>query len=189
MRECKKCGNSIPKLLRIDGKRKNLQNRKFCLECSPFGEHNTRDLSKRNKTNVYKRVCGECGREFNSKYQKGQGKGKCHTCYFNEKLARRKKKVYSIVGTACWVCLYDKGMEAVSVLDFHHVVRETKCFNVSSREMANLRWDSVLAEIKKCALLCCRCHREVENGLIDERTIANIYAERWRGIGTVAQFG
>lgn len=26
----------------IDGKRRNLKNRKFCLKCSPFGSHNTR---------------------------------------------------------------------------------------------------------------------------------------------------
>jgi hypothetical protein len=26
----------------VDGKTRNLQNRKFCLDCSPFGKHNTR---------------------------------------------------------------------------------------------------------------------------------------------------
>ena len=30
----------------VDGVKKNLQRRKYCLECSPFGHHNTVSLEK-----------------------------------------------------------------------------------------------------------------------------------------------
>ena len=43
-RACR-CGQIIPFTCVIDGKRRNLKNRKFCLDCSPFGLHNTRNLS------------------------------------------------------------------------------------------------------------------------------------------------
>lgn len=37
---CKCCGNIFKLLQEIDGKVRNLASRKFCLECSPFKEHN-----------------------------------------------------------------------------------------------------------------------------------------------------
>ena len=41
-RVCRKCGKHIPYSMQVDGKKKSLQNRKFCLECSPWGNHNTK---------------------------------------------------------------------------------------------------------------------------------------------------
>ena len=54
MRECRECSAKIPNRVIIDGKQRNLKNRKFCLICSPFGKHNTnpdKPLSKRDKIN------------------------------------------------------------------------------------------------------------------------------------------
>jgi hypothetical protein len=34
--QCKLCGKEIPYKQEIDGKTRNLQNRKYCLSCSPF---------------------------------------------------------------------------------------------------------------------------------------------------------
>lgn len=44
MRICKKCNKPYKLLVIIDGKERNLGSRKFCLECSPFGSHNTGNL-------------------------------------------------------------------------------------------------------------------------------------------------
>ena len=41
-RLCRKCGVVIPNWITINGVAKNLRNRKFCLECSPYKGHNTR---------------------------------------------------------------------------------------------------------------------------------------------------
>ena len=38
---CIKCNKDFPQFITIEGKKKNLQNRKYCLDCSPFGQHNT----------------------------------------------------------------------------------------------------------------------------------------------------
>ena len=43
---CQKCQAKFPIWLKVDGKKRNLKNRKFCLNCSPFGLHNTTDLTR-----------------------------------------------------------------------------------------------------------------------------------------------
>lgn len=42
---CKNCGRKFPARIKIDGKTRLLTKRKYCLVCSPFGEHNTYQLS------------------------------------------------------------------------------------------------------------------------------------------------
>lgn len=44
MPQCEKCGGYFPFLVEINGKKRNLKNRKYCLVCSPFGLHNTKNL-------------------------------------------------------------------------------------------------------------------------------------------------
>lgn len=44
MNVCRKCGNVIPNWVEIDGIKRNLKSRKFCLECSSFGTHNTKPI-------------------------------------------------------------------------------------------------------------------------------------------------
>ena len=39
---CKNCGKEFETWIEIDGIKRNLKSRKFCLECSPFGKHNTK---------------------------------------------------------------------------------------------------------------------------------------------------
>lgn len=38
---CEGCGGPFPRRAAIDGTIRNLNNRRFCLRCSPFGQHNT----------------------------------------------------------------------------------------------------------------------------------------------------
>lgn len=49
MRVCLKCGCTFNNYIKIEGKTRNLINRKFCLDCSPFGLHNTIDLTGQSK--------------------------------------------------------------------------------------------------------------------------------------------
>lgn len=152
MRKCKKCESPIPTTLFINGKRRYLHGRKFCIDCSPFGANNRRDLtvSKSQKK-----------REAAKKWQK-----------------TRQNKIYTITGKSCWICGYDLDTR---VLDFHHLDPKSKKFNVNARTMSNFAWLAVFIEIKKCALLCCRCHREVEYN-VTQVNINDIHRSRWQQI-------
>ena len=179
MRACLKCGDGIPKFIVVEGRRRNLQNRKFCFSCSPFGEHNTRNLLgiKDNHSCVFERVCATCNRPFNSQRHKGT---QCYACFFKKKEKTRSDKVHALVGESCWVCGYNKGVPGRRVLSFHHMNPAIKEFGLSSRECTSLRWSRVEAEIKKCALLCCRCHTEFHAGLLSLEIVQEAYEREWQ---------
>lgn len=184
MKKCKKCGCKIPKQIIIDGKKRNLQNRKYCFKCSPFGEHNTRNLSplkKGNKTQKHIRVCKDCGKKYNSANRKG---AKCYSCYFNKKQEIRSNKVYKIVGETCWLCGYNKGKLGRTLLHFHHMNPKDKSFGLTTREMTGMSWYKVYEEMKKCTLLCNRCHVEFHVGIIQEDNIKQVYEKNWQKINS-----
>jgi len=58
--------------------------------------------------------------------------------------------------SGCEICGYNK---CPSALDFHHKNLEEKEFFIS--RLRTTRKDKLLEEIKKCQVLCCRCHREL----------------------------
>lgn len=170
MPKCKKCSNNFPCHIWIDGKERNLQNRSYCLECSPFGQHNTKRIHIETKNEDAKHC--DCGRLC-------KVGNRCFVCYQKEKVKRVRIKVHKLVGTACWRCGFDLGMDGVGVLDFHHVNPENKNFSLYVRNMCNRAWKVVLPEIKKCTLLCCRCHRMFELGLISQAEIKELYEKEW----------
>lgn len=66
---CKNCNKSFPNRMIIDGKERVLNRRKFCLECSPFGFHNTSPtLAYKRKTKPTCRNCGNTLNHSRSKY-------------------------------------------------------------------------------------------------------------------------
>ena len=46
MNKCELCGAEFPNRVWIDGKKRNVNKRKYCLTCSPFGKHNTAVLPR-----------------------------------------------------------------------------------------------------------------------------------------------
>ncbi|AEQ34205.1 HNH endonuclease [Bacillus phage Bastille] len=140
---CKKCENKFPNFKIIEGKRRNLQRRKFCLDCSPFGGHNTRSVILSDEAKEAKLA---------SRRQKQA-----------EYTTRRRSEVIRMAieykGGQCAVCGYDRCRWA---LEFHHVNPEDKEFGISDGNTRS--WDKVKAELDKCVLLCANCHREVEAG-------------------------
>ncbi len=132
------CGQIIPFITVIDGKRHNLKNRKFCLKCSPFALHNTRDLTKP-RTDPMKRFR-----------------------VYQERVRReRKQALVEIRGGNCVACGYSK---CIAAMEFHHRDPADKKFQLSKENLLK-RWPVVLAEAGKCDLYCCRCHRELEESL------------------------
>lgn len=167
--ECKKCGKSFSARLVIDGKVHNIQRRKYCLECSPFNQHNTRTLEGKE----YKeRSCRVCGKSIHRKSEKGY---KCWVCTNKQQRESKIEKIKILMGGKCCLCGYNKCWHG---LDCHHVDEESKLFNITSREV-QYAWERILTECKKCILVCCRCHREIHAGLVDQSTVQRLWRETW----------
>lgn len=71
-------------------------------------------------------------------------------------------RAINLLGGKCVVCGYSRDIHA---LDFHHIEEATKEFGLSDRGMTR-SWEKTEREVRKCALLCANCHREVHSGLI-----------------------
>ena len=164
---CVQCGSAFPIWVKIDGKRRNLRSRTRCLKCSPFGKHNTAKVLTRGKY----RECEGCGKDTSWRRRL------CPACRIRKRVGERREWLYGIVGTDCWKCGYDKGLSAVSVLEFHHLT--DKEFPLSSRTVGMYAKSRILKEVRKCVSLCCRCHREVHCGLIGQQEIELVSESRW----------
>lgn len=151
---CKKCGTNIPNYIKIDGKMRNLSKRKFCLSCSPFGMHNTRNICNGNAG-----VCSVCGRGFLYDRHGGHRATTCSACMMARRRKLLKQKLVSYKGGKCEICGYGK---CVSALEFHHINPNEKEFTFS-RGMV-FSYKRLVDEVDKCMLLCANCHREIHAG-------------------------
>ena len=176
---CKKCKTQFPFVVIIEGQKRNLGNRKYCLECSPFGKHNTKQIDKAEELDKQDAPCKTCGRLDRKKQA---GRSICYVCYNNRREEQKLDRLHQITGNECWVCKYDKGKQGRKILDFHHMNPSDKEFELNARNVGQLGWSRILEEAQKCAQLCCRCHRELHSGLIDESDLQRIYKRRWKTI-------
>jgi predicted nucleic acid-binding Zn ribbon protein len=160
MKECKLCGKFFPSTIIIDGKRRNLSNRKYCLECSPFGKHNTSPLEKREQN------CVQCGKELRGNQRKYCSK-KCAIIFSQKKrLQNNKQKAIDYMGGKCQVCGYNRYNGA---LDFHHLDPTKKDKRIS--RYCYIGWDKLKEELDKCILVCSNCHREIHGKIINIETL------------------
>lgn len=147
-RKCRKCGEIIPWWTTVDDQRKYLPNRKFCLNCSPFGSHNTRSddpsIKPRNKRKY---------KDF-SESQKD-----IHKARVLQKKYERKIKLIQLSGGECIICGYRKNIRCLS---FHHRDPKKKKFGLNINTLGG-NWESIIEEHSKCDLLCMNCHGEVES--------------------------
>lgn len=79
---------------------------------------------------------------------------------------RNRRAAIQYKGSRCCICKYSKCDKA---LEFHHVHPANKSFTISSALAKP--WKSIKKELDKCALLCCRCHREVHAGVLDNKLV------------------
>ena len=153
MKECRKCGEEIPYAVYVDGKKKSLQNRKFCLKCSPYRKHNTSpyDPIDRVKKGPYKDWPDKTkNTNILSLYKRG---------------LNRRDKILSMSGGKCINCGYDKCKRA---LTFHHKNREDKEFGLTLNNLWSKTWEKIEKEWSKCELLCMNCHAELEDKMARE---------------------
>lgn len=167
-RICPKCFSPVPSFVVIDGKKRNCQRRKYCFDCSPFGEHNTARLEK--PLSAVCKVCPICSRHHT------QGTRICFCCYFNKQKQRRLCQVEKFVGGfKCWCCGYDKCKRNIH---FHHINEKDKLFGLTTRELM-LKWDRVISEIEKCVIVCGNCHGEIHEGLKTKDEIDDLWSRQW----------
>jgi hypothetical protein len=75
-----------------------------------------------------------------------------------KRVARNRRRIREAKNVPCADC----GLRfAYYIMDFDHRPGEIKCFNVSvAAGQPRLSWKKLEAEIAKCDVVCCRCHRE-----------------------------
>ena len=153
---CKKCDSSFPNRIVIDGKKRTLNNRKYCLECSPFGFKNTKKIHV-SDTGL---ICETCGKGFD--YKRGSSShSTCTSCRSTLQRHAKKQKAVDYKGGKCEACSYNRCLRA---MDFHHLDPEQKDFGIAGNPCSS--WERMNKELDKCVLLCNRCHTEVHDDLL-----------------------
>lgn len=158
---CQACGIEFKTYAKINGVPKNLGHRKFCLGCSPFGQHNTRSRIQETPGE-----CVTCGRPL----RRNQTKYCCKRCSYKQssnvyqnyeaqkaRALSRKRMFVLRLGGKCSRCGYNKNLAA---LEFHHIDPREKDLKLDSRRMGNHAIEILEVEVAKCVLLCANCHRE-----------------------------
>ena len=152
---CLKCNQLIPSWIKIDNKRRNLKNRKYCVSCSPFNTHNTKQLH-----------CEVLpGKKFSKKYcdMSAEEKAEYNKKTYNYQRKKRwnlKKELVTILGGSCSSCGYNTNLAALS---FHHIDPSNKSFELDSRALISKSKETILAEVNKCQLLCMNCHQTLHH--------------------------
>src|SRR5687767_12628323 len=141
MKICDSCRMTFPVWLVIDGKRRNLSNRRFCPGCSPWRGHNTSiaapgtsdlaalpEIRKQRRRARWVRRSRDLRRAF-------------------------KASAVATRGGQCTDCGYDR---SVAALEFHHRDPLTKEFGIGAFISSKHR---LHVELEKCDLVCANCHR------------------------------
>lgn len=154
MKICQQCGNEFPSWVIVDGKQRNVGSRKYCLECSPFGSHNTKQIHKSGPSAVVvvENTCVVCRRTFRASGNRQM----CNSCTVTIKRMRNKVLAVCYLGGECVECGF-RG--SPSSFAFHHRDSDTKEFALSTK-FDRMSWEKLKAELDKCDLLCIRCHGE-----------------------------
>ncbi len=158
MKICEQCGNEFPRTKYIDGKLRNLNCRKRCLDCSPFSPNHAHIGDSPTK------FCAKCKRILNKSNFDFQSKKTVLRCHCKEcsqittkeRNKRVKRECVEYKGGKCQLCGYSK---CLSALDFHHTDDTTKDFSIAKKQGWN--FEKLKLELDKCILVCSNCHREI----------------------------
>ena len=159
---CKLCNTEFPNKIKVDGVWKCLHRRKYCLECSPIGFHNSRPLlTKAELRDSF--ICSVCNKKVIEKEPRISSVSICSSCKVRNTQRKNKQKAVEYGGGKCAVCGYSK---FIGALEFHHLDPSNKSFTIGGSHRS---WKNLKEEIDKCILLCSNCHKEVEGGIIKLR--------------------
>lgn len=164
MKTCEKCGSQFKVRQLIDGKVRNFSARKYCLKCSPFNQHNTRQRHLHSDDKNGCRTCVKCGqlKKLTQFYIRNKSRAfscsKCRGAKERQKVRERKQFYVDYKGGQCSKCGYNT---CIGALEFHHRNPEKKDFKISDKLKGNKNKKDMLKELDKCDLLCSNCHREI----------------------------
>lgn len=157
---CKKCQSKFPLRIVLDGRTRNLNHRKYCLVCSPFGSHNTRRIElERNRFSHSPKRKFTCSTCLKNRYERTTGHV-CASCKSTSRRKMMKERAVVEAGGKCANCGYDRCLAA---LDFHHKSPVEK--HASMSVLWSSSWEVIHSELKKCDILCKNCHAEFHAGL------------------------
>ena len=161
---CKGCNSEFSRYATVNGKQRNLEKRKYCLICNPYGKNKCSGPKRKNeesksipyfkedgKRNVH---CNKCNKLFFTKNRIYI----CPGCTSRENRRKNKRKAVNYKGGKCESCGYN---ECLDCLCFHHIDPSKKDFTVSLLWLK--KWELIEAEIKKCTLLCNNCHCKIHS--------------------------
>lgn len=172
MKQCLKCGQEFPIKLEIDGKKRNLQRRKYCLYCSPYGQHNTKQLvqekpTKNTNSSNQQHICRICQRLHT---RRGRV---CRSCSTKVRRYLAKQAAVKYLGGKCQRCGWSGSLPAY---EFHHIEPSLKEFAIGN--VSHRKWELIIKELDKCELLCANCHR-IEHS--DHNELVKQEASQYKG--------
>ena len=140
---------------------------KICSRCGtfkPLGEFNKRARARDGKQTW----CRDCNRRRSSRYYRENRD--YHVQYILASRKRRRRllnqRIDAIKGAnGCALCPENDPV----CLEFHHIDPRTKRFAIGTDKRIGWKWATILAEIKKCAVLCANCHKKVHVGKLKVR--------------------
>jgi hypothetical protein len=72
-----------------------------------------------------------------------------------------KARIVKAMGEKCVCCDYNGCFDA---MELHHLDSSVKEFGLGGVRANPRSWLIIVEELRKCVLLCCRCHREIHAG-------------------------
>lgn len=78
-----------------------------------------------------------------------------------------KSRMVKAMGGKCAECFYNKCEDS---LEFHHLDPLKKDFSLGAARGSPVSWGRLVAELRKCVMLCANCHRELHADLLAVNT-------------------
>lgn len=154
---CKKCGSEFPDRVKINGIACTLSTRRYCLECSPYGGENRRQL---HTYTGEPGVCVKCGRISRA------GRRSCGGCYEGARLDKIVSQLHATFDDTCKFCGYKLANGVLRVV----VVNKGAMKDMSIRSAANVIKSRKRGEVS-FAMACSNCAREVKAGVRDASSV------------------
>lgn len=139
---CKVCSDTFPNRIRVDGVTRVIASRRACLTCVPF-KSGTRIESVQRPNYTH---CIVCEKPNNSNRRR-----RCGSCNTKVRRYLHKAAAIKLLGGVCIDCGWTGPQAGFS---FHH--EHSKEFGIGN--VANKSWAVIKKELRKCVLLCVRCH-------------------------------
>src|SRR5574343_879235 len=82
--------------------------------------------------------------------------------YYNQKVRGQKRKLDAII-TLGGKCANHGYCKNISAMEFHHLDKNEKEFQLDTRKFANTTPEKLKLELAKCSILCSNCHKEIHH--------------------------